>query len=329
MPHSQQNAELTCLVISDGRRGIENQALGLAEALSSLVETTISKHIVPTSGIFKALPPSIQFLLKSKPKDYGITSAPKIAIGCGRQAIAALMALKKSLGADIFTVYVQDPRINPQHFDLVIAPEHDGLSGPNVQTMIGSPNRITAERLKDEVQKFTAKLDELPKPRVTVLIGGTSKTHKLTKEVHQGHMQAICTLAEQGMSVMLTTSRRTPNWAVEDYKKISNEQKHIWVWDCQKQDCGDNPYFAFLGAADAILATQDSTNMLTEACATGKPVFTLPMAGTPGKFAILYSNLKKRCHVVPFEGSIRASAYEPLNETARLAEIILQYIDKN
>jgi len=325
MPLSQKNAELTCLVISDGRRGIENQALGLAEALARLRETKTTKHIVSASGGFKILPPRIQFKLKSAPKDYGITGVPKIAIGCGRQAIAPLMALKKKHGAEIFTVYVQDPRIDPKYFDLVIAPEHDGLTGVNVETMIGSPNRITKERLDDEVEKFTARLSKLPKPRIAVLIGGSSKSHKLTHDIHKKHMQAICALAEQGMSVMLTTSRRTPDWAVEDYRTITNDLKRILVWDGKNE----NPYFAFLGAADVILVTEDSTNMLTEACATGKPVFTLPMVGGAGKFAGLYDSLKQRCNVVPFTGSVKASAYEPLNETARMAEILRQLVEKN
>ncbi len=329
MPSSDSSAALTCLVISDGRRGIENQALGLAEqmaeALSRLHETKISKHVVTAGSTFKALPPHMQVKLKSKPADYGIIHAPKIAIGCGRQAIAPLMALKKTHGTDIFTVYVQDPRIDPKHFDLVIAPEHDGLSGANVISMLGSPNRITAKRLNGEVQKFAAKLAKLPAPRVAVLIGGTSKSHKLTRNIHKKHMQAIGALAEQGKSIMLTTSRRTPGWAVADYKKLTGEHNHIWVWDNK----AENPYFAFLGAADAILVTEDSTNMLTEACATGKPVFTLPMAGKSGKFSKLYDSLKTRCHITPFTGSIDAPSYQPLNETGRMAKIVLQHLDKN
>jgi len=325
MPLSQKNAELTCLVISDGRRGIENQALGLAEALARLRKTKITKHIVSTGSAFKTLPPRLQFILKSKPDNYGISHAPKIAIGCGRQAIAPLLALKKKYGADVFTVYVQDPRIDPKHFGLVIAPGHDGLSGMNVETMIGSPNRITKERLQGEIKKFTAQLAELPKPRIAVLIGGSSKSHKLTRDIHKKHMQAICALAEQGMSVMLTTSRRTPDWAVEDYRKITNDLKRIWVWDGKNA----NPYFAFLGAADAILVTEDSTNMLTEACVTGKPVFTLSMVGNTGKFSALYKVLKQRCNVVPFAGSIKSTDYKPLDETARMAEILLALISKN
>ena len=131
-------------------------------------------------------------------------------------------------------------------------------------------------------------------------------------------MQAICALAEQGMSIMLTTSRRTPDWAVEDYQKITKDRKRVWGWDNK----GENPYFAFLGGADAILVTEDSTNMLTEACATGKPVFTLPMAGDAGKFAALYLSLKQRCNVVPFTGKITTSHHEPLAETERMAGVL-------
>jgi len=322
MARPDKNTALACLVVSDGRRGIENQALGLAEALARVRKTEITKHVVTQRSIFKALPPQMQFKLKPKPKDYGIKNTPKIAIGCGRQAIAPLMALKKAQGTDIFTVYVQDPRINPKHFDLVIAPEHDGVSGANVETMIGSPNRITAQKLKQETEKFAPQLGKLPNPRVAVLIGGTSKSHKLTREIHQNHMQAICALAEQGMSIMLTTSRRTPEWAVEDYRKITKDRKQVWVWDNK----GENPYFAFLGGADTILVTEDSTNMLTESCATGKPVFTLPMAGDAGKFEKLYETLGNRCHVVPFTGTITANPYAALNETSRIAKCLSEHI---
>ncbi len=320
MPGLDKNTVLTCLVVSDGRRGIENQALGLAEALNRLCETQIAKHVVTAGRGFKVLPPRLQFILKPAPENYGIMGVPKIAIGCGRQAIAPLLALKKKHGADIFTVYVQDPRINPKHFDLVIAPEHDALSGENVEAMIGSPNRISQNRLRAEVGKFASQLAKLPAPRVAVLIGGTSKSHKLTPDIHKKHMKAICALAEQGMSVMLTTSRRTPDWAVEDYRKITADRKRVWVWDNK----GANPYFAFLGASDAVLVTEDSTNMLTEACATGKPVFTLSMAGNAGKFTGLYASLKKRCHVLPFAGLIESDNYEPLCETRRVAKILLE-----
>ena len=331
MPRVNHNAALTCLVVSDGRRGIENQALGLAEALARLRKTEITRHVVKSGKLFRACPPNMQFTLKAAPADYGIEVMPGIAIGCGRQAIAPLLALKKTGGEDVFTVYIQDPHLDPKQFDLVIAPQHDGLAGENVQTMIGSPNRVTEKLLAENVLNFAVELAKVPAPRVAVLIGGTSKTHTLSPEVHEEHRRAVNGLVDQGFSVMLSTSRRTPDWAREDHCKNLFERKRVWIWDENRSGQVDNPYFAFLGAADAILVTEDSTNMLTEACATGKPVFTLPMsskkAGGAGKFAELYQNLKNRCHVVPFEGNIEAPPYNVLDETHRMVETLVKKID--
>lgn len=317
----------SCWVISDGRRGIENQALGLAEALACLRPLNITAQTIQTDGLMKTAQPNLQFTLKSTPEDYGLTAPfPDIAIGCGRQAIAPLRALKKAKPA-IFTVYIQNPRINTKHFDLVIAPQHDNLKGKTVVTMIGSPNRITQDRLIIETLQFSRQLEMRRTPRVAVLIGGTSKTHELDRAAHAAHMSAVHTVLAQKMSAMITTSRRTPDWARAEYRALAASNEHIWYWAGDGSDAGENPYFAFLGAADAILVTQDSTNMLTEACSTGKPVFTLPMKGKPGKFKHLYESLAKHCNVREFTGVIDDSDYTPLAETQRAAQHLNTLLD--
>jgi len=306
---------LTCFVISDGRRGIETQALGLAEAASRLRALEIIIHTIENGAAFKAASPTLQFAMKSKPADYGLKGAPpQIAIGCGRQAIAPLLALKKT-NPEAFTVYVQDPRMDTSRFDLVIAPQHDVLQGPNVETMLGSPNRITETQIIGETLSFAEGLAKLPMPRAAMLIGGTSKTHTLGKAEHAEHMKAAHDLIKKGYSLLITTSRRTPDWAIQDYRFLDSDYDNVWNY----YGNGPNPYFAFLGGADIILVTEDSTNMLTEAASTGKPVFTLPMQGKPGKFQHLYDNLSKRCNIHPFKGIFEAAEYDPLNETERIA----------
>jgi len=307
---------LTCFVITDGRRGIENQALGLAEAASRIQTLDIIRHTIDNGAAFKAASPTLQFAMKSKPADYGLKGAPpQIAIGCGRQAIAPLLALKKH-SPEMFTVYVQDPRMDTDRFDLVIAPEHDMLSGHNVETMIGSPNRLTEAELIGQMLSFSHDLAEMPMPRAALLIGGTSKTHKLGKAEHAAHINAARDLIAKGYSLLITTSRRTPDWAIEDYKLLDSDHDNVWSYFGE----GPNPYFAFLGGADITLVTEDSTNMLTEATSTGKPVFTLPMQGKPGKFQQLYDSLSKRCHVRAFDGNLDIAEYEPLIETQRMAQ---------
>jgi len=159
---------------------------------------------------------------------------PHIAIGCGRQAIAPLLALKHA-HPDTFTVYVQDPRMDTDRFDLVIAPEHDALTGPNVETMIGSPNRITEAEIAGQTLTFANELNALPMPRAAMLIGGTSKTHKLGKPQHDAHMKVARELMAKGYSLLITTSRRTPDWAITDYKLLDSDNDNVWSFH------GDGP----------------------------------------------------------------------------------------
>jgi len=206
--------------------------------------------------------------------------------------------------------------MDTDRFDLVIAPEHDTLTGPNVETMIGSPNRVTEAEIAGQTLTFADELNALPRPRVAMLIGGTSKTHKLGKPQHDAHIRAAKELMAQGYSLLITTSRRTPDWAITDYTLLDSDNDNVWSYNGD----GPNPFFAFLGGADIILATEDSTNMLTEAASTGKPVFTLPMQGKAGKFEQLYKSLDERCNIRPYDGELTSQNYVPLEETQRIAE---------
>lgn len=329
---------MTCWVISDGRRGIENQALGLAEALGRLTSLTIDRHIaidrhiVSGSALFKALPPLLQIKIKRHPESYGLKpTPPSLVIGCGRQAIAPLLAIKKTFGSKTFTTYIQDPRIAPEYFNVVIAPKHDGLSGPNVDTIIGSPNRLTPKKLEDALEEFKTELAALPPKRIAVIIGGSSKRYTLTKAIAQTHIAALLELVNSGYSLMVSMSRRTPKDMAQLYKETFADTANVWFYS----GLGKNPYFAFLGAADAVIVTEESTNMLTEAGSTGKPVFTLKLVKKQdkkiSKFETLHAQLSDRCQIAPYTNAedltarLKSSShYLPLNETERVANQLLQ-----
>ena len=331
MQDSDVTEAMTCWVISDGRRGIENQALGLAEALARLTPLNIERFQLSNTGIFKALPPLWQTQLKRKEQAYGLpTSCPDLMIGCGRQAIAPLILLKKKYGAAIFTAYIQDPRISIKNFDCVIAPNHDALTGPNIETMIGSPNRLTEDRFKHAKEQFKFELAGIPPKRVAVLIGGNSKAYDLDADTARRHIDVIQNLAKLGYGILLSVSRRTPKPIIHLYKQALSSIDNIWIYDGD----GENPYFAFLATAEFILVTEDSTNMLTEACATGKPVYALPLRKknnqTARKFEHLRAELSDRCGLKRIEtlsdlekALETPHIYAPLDETGRIAKRLL------
>lgn len=295
---------LRCLVVSDGRRGIENQALGLAERLAGLIPLTIDTVHLPRPG---AVP------IPSQEVD--------LWIGCGRAAVRAIHAHRKALPNARF-VYVQDPRADHALFDLIIAPRHDRLSGSNVVSIIGSPNRITPQRLKQGEAEFAERLAALPGPRAAVLIGGDSKHHQFTEAACGDLLSAVDRIRTQAGSVMITPSRRSPAPLRQALAARFRGDDGVWLHD----EDGPNPYFAFLSAADWICVTEDSTNMLCEAASTGKPVYRLAVDGKPGKFRHLYAALEGEGAVRPFLGRLEAWDAPALDETGRAAEKVLEIL---
>ncbi len=102
---------------------------------------------------------------------------PLLLIGCGRQSIPFSLAVKRASGGTTITVQCQNPRIGAENFDLVIPPEHDQISGPHIFPIIGSPNRVTPEKLAQAKNEFAARFGAMRSPRVAVLVGGTSKNY--------------------------------------------------------------------------------------------------------------------------------------------------------
>lgn len=295
----------TCLVVSDGRRGIENQALGLAEALARRTALQLLPIHVPRTG--------------SAP-DPGPLQ-PEVWIGCGRAAVRAAAAHRRSWRDALF-VYVQKPRAQIELFDLIVAPRHDRMRGPTVFPILGSPNRVTADQLQDGAEAFRDRLNDLPSRRAAVLIGGDSKHHRFTDAACAHVLDRLEQIRAQGAALMITVSRRTPPAMVEQVRARYADQADVWLHDGD----GPNPYFAFLAAADWIIVTEDSTNMLTEAASTGTPVYRLGVDGDPGKFRQLYAGLEGAGAVRPYLGRLERWSYEPLDETDRAAQRVLEIL---
>ena len=317
---------LTIQVVSDGRAGIENQALGLAEAVARLTPAQIAIKRIRWRPLFDKLPvalktPAMLDPASDRPLPAHDEAWPELWIATGRATLPLSLAARRLSGGKTFVVQTQDPRLAPQRFDMVVAPAHDELSGDNVFEIIGSPHRVTPQRIAEAAPAFAARIDPLPHPRVAVLIGGRSRAFDLTPAHASALAEDIAAAIEAaGGSLLLTYSRRTPAAArAMMTARLSGLPGMIWDGE------GDNPLFAFLHAADHILVTEDSANMAAEAAATGKPVHVLPMVPlrAPGKFARLHAELQGYGAARPFTGALEAWTYEPLAETDRAARAVL------
>ncbi|PWC88901.1 hypothetical protein TSH100_06775 [Azospirillum sp. TSH100] len=306
---------LTCWVVSDGKAGMENQCIGLAESLGL---TPIVKRVHLRTP-WRQLTPYLRVgnRFAAGPKGDPVEPPwPDLLIGTGRQSIAVSLAVRKLSGGRTFTVQIQDPVMNPRHFDLIVVPRHDKLRAENVMVTRGALHRVTPATLADAAERFGPRLAHLPHPRIAVLIGGDNGVYRLTPTIMGDVAERLANLTRShGAGLMVTPSRRTgaDNEAILR-ARLSDLPAEVW------DGSGENPYFAYLGLADAVVVTCDSVSMISEACSTGKPVYVIELEGGSPKFRAFHDGLYQDGIARPFDGSLDQWDYQPLNETEVVAD---------
>jgi mitochondrial fission protein ELM1 len=316
---------LSIWAVSDGRIGIEGQVVGLAEAVALLRPAVVTVKRIAWKGGIGRLPWWAHPLPRATLAQDSRLSPPwpDLWIAAGRATLPLSIRMRRWSRRRSFVVQVQDPRLDTARFDLVIPPRHDGLTGAQVFPILGAPHGVTAARLAEAAARFAGAIDPLPHPRAAVLIGGASKAFALSPERAAVLAREIeQSISEAGGSLMMTFSRRTPAPARALMAARLRGLPGI-IWD----DQGDNPYFAFLAGADHVLVTEDSTNMATQAAATGKPVHILKMDGESAKFRRLHAELEAAGIARPFTGVLDSWSYPPLAETERAAAEVLRRYD--
>jgi hypothetical protein len=209
------------------------------------------------------------------------------------------------------------------NFDLVAPPRHDHLKGDNVVETRGSTHRVTPRRLVAGANKIRDDLAHLPRPLVTVLIGGNNKCYTITPTTIQKLADQLRNLTqEHGVGLAVTTSRRTGEENERMLREALTDVPAV-IWDGK----GDNPYFGYLGLADAFIVTSDSVNMLSEAASTGKPIHVVDLEGGNRKFRNFHSMMRSDGIMRPFEGKLEHWDYDPVNDTENVAMEVRRRIE--
>jgi len=320
MLNSPQNRDAKTCALSDGRAGNARQAEALAQALAPGAAAITLAPALP----WRLAAPR---LLPGAGSGYGadfsalLEQPPTLAIGCGRQAALATRLLR-ARGAK--AVQILDPRIDPHHWDLVVAPEHDGLRGANVLATLGSLHPIDDAWLAQARVRF-AQFANLPRPRIALLLGGRSRHARFDRmgfEVMGAKLEAV--LAREGGSVLLTTSRRSSDELREVLQhRYAGVPGVVW----RGAEDGENPYPGLLAWADRIVCSPDSVNMISEACATTAPVYVFDPARVRGRPRLFLDALLARGRIRAQDTQLAPFAAEPLRETARIAQLVRERLE--
>ena len=249
---------------------------------------------------------------------------PDLVISCGRRTIPLALAIKRASGGRTRAVHIQDPKSATPLFDLVIPMTHDGAKGTNVMQVDTALHRITEEKLSEAASYWAHSFSALQRPLVGVILGGSNRTYRFTKDVAERMITLLDQLhSSTGAYFYIAASRRTDDEALHVFDRFSKTASHIRFWKGE----GENPYLGILALSDALIVTEDSVSMISEALSTGKPVATFPLAGVSARHGLFIDNLMKRGAITRFDGTFPkpASAQIP-NATTLAAQAVRQLL---
>lgn len=301
-----------CWVVTEGYIGLENQALGVAEALG----LAPAMKTVAARQPWRSLPPRLWINRIGFQALTGNLAPPwpDVIVSCGGQAALAAYLVRRWSEGRTFTIHIQKPALPAREFDVLVVPKHDGLTGPNVIATEGAVHRVTREKLATAAAALATRYAHLAKPRVAVLIGGSNNRYRLTADRMRTLAGQLAALVKGGAGLMITPSRRTePEAARILAETLAGTGAEIW------DGKGDNPYFGMLGLADAILVTRDSVSMTSEAAFTGKPVHVIDLDGSSRRIELFHAHMERQGYTRRFTGTLESWSYTPPDDTGMAA----------
>lgn len=253
------------------RSGDNEQILALAEALGwpFEVKRLAYRPYGRTIDVFR--PTTLAGILKDK-SDPLVAPWPDVIISASMRNEPVCRWIQRQADHPVRYIHIGRPWAFLKNFDLIITqPQYRLRRRPNVLELPLCLHRVSEQRLDDAARTWLPRLAHLPRPFIAVLVGGSGGPYALDPYKAERLARDASVFAnERRGSLLVSTSSRTAPAAVDAVAAAIGAPAYVHRWQPQATD---NPYFAFLALADAIIVTCDSVSMLTEACATGKPVY--------------------------------------------------------
>ncbi len=318
-----KNLRAWCL--TDGSAGMISQVKGLADALNLNFEQKAIDLKFPWNRLPVGILPSSKIIFNNY-RQISLESniPPDIIISCGKRSIYASLHLKKSLKNKVFSIHIQNPKINPALFDLVVAPAHDDLKGKNVLKTDLALNHINKSLLSKESELYAAHFSKIEKPICAIFIGGQNRNYRFDLSVVKELADQVDKILKNNdIQLFILFSRRTDQFIIEYLNKRFLDQNIIWNGE-------GNPYLALMKYSKYLICTADSVSIISESISSSKPVyiFRLPSLKKNNRIEKFITMLLQKNYARLLEEKLEdfTNSYE--NETFQVARMIEERYNK-
>ena len=311
-------SKLKGILLTQGMHGMISQVEGLAKAL----DLDFTHHTVELKSFWKAIPPKLTPISQNIYKKI-ISDEFDVIISCGRKSVIPSIHLKKTSNKKIFNIHIQDPKVNLNHFDFIVAPEHDNLDGQNVIKTKGAIHYLTENEISENKDYLKSFIKNDERNIWALILGGPNKYYEYsTKNMKHIFNSLYKLLKKHDFQLVVIPSMRTPINTIHYAKEFFGEN-HTIIMNVDKK-----AYLSALSIAENIIVTCDSSSMISEAALTGKPIYIASIVPKKNdKRFQQFRNLFRELNIIRNLGEdVVKWSYQKLNETTRVANIINQKI---
>jgi len=311
--------KLKGILLTEGMHGMISQVEGLAKAL----DIDFTHHKVELNHFWKLIPPKLTPISESVYKKINHDDFDVI-ISCGRKSVIPSIHLKNTAKKKVFNIHIQDPKVELNHFDFIVAPEHDGIEGQNVISTKGAIHYLTENEISENKDYLNSFIKKDERKIWALIMGGPTKYYDYsTKNMKHIFTALYKLLKKHDFQLVVIPSMRTPINTIHYAKEFFGEN-HTIIMDVDKK-----AYLSALAISENIVVTCDSSSMISEAALTGKPIYIASILPKKNdKRFQRFRNLFRELNIIRNLGEeVELWSYEKLDETNRVANIIKQKIN--
>jgi len=304
--------KLKALLLTEGMHGMISQVEGMAKALNTEYSHKIVRLSFPWNLIPPRFTPISQVVLKDKIY-ISNNEIPDLIISCGRKSVIPSIFLKRK-NSKIFTIHIQDPKVNFKNFDAIVAPEHDNLKGDNIYNSKGAIHYITDLEINISKQYLFDKIKS--EKIVSLILGGPNKYYSFNSDQIINIFNQIKSIfVSKGYKVIVIPSMRTPKEIINLAIKEMSSCGYV-VNKVDKQ-----AYLSAYALANYVIVTCDSISMISEAATSGKPIFIAHMKTKKNNYRFKrFFELFKQMGITKDLGEkVETWTYNKHNEAQRIA----------